>query len=362
MLKKAIIGQAFYKSMSKLADAEDAEAGNVFLKALTHDTATSGEEFIPTKWSADIIRELYERSWHRQIIPTLTMTSLKMKIPSFTTKNSAKYIGASIVSTDPANQLPLSSPTTSEVEIELKTLTINLMLDNKFMEYNASEQIETILKEDMINATMEAEINAIVNGDDSGTHMDSDITDADDVRKAFKGLRKLATGTAVDGANAEFDEDVLSKMLKSLGIYGQGRKNRCVFIGSPSVADQIRRNVEAVKTWDKYQLDATIFKGEIPPVYGVQFVESNFVREDLNASGVNDGVTETQTESILFNADEVFIGVPQKSSRTLKIKKWDDPRFDRIQLILLEDIGFQARHTDAIVVAYNVATAISAAS
>ncbi len=363
MLKKAKIGQEYYKSLNALADA-DSGNDNFFQKALTHDTANSGYEFIPTKWSADIIREIFERSWHRQVIPTLTMTSLKMKIPVFTTRWSTSYIGASIATTDPATQLPIQSTadSTTDREIELKTLSVNLMIDNKFLAYSASEQIETILKEDMISSVMEAEINAIINGDDSVTHQDTDVTDATDVRKAFKGLRKLASATGVDASSAEFDENIVSKLLKSLGRYAQGRKNRCVMVGSTSVGDQARRNIEQIQTWEKYQGDATIFKGEIPPIFGVQFIESNYVREDLNASGVNDGVTETQTECIMFNADEVFIGVPANMDRTLKIEKWNDPRFDRIQLLLIEDIGFQARHTDAIAIAYNVATATSAAS
>lgn len=359
-LKKAIIGQKYYKAITvlanKLNDIDVDESENVFLKALTHDTANSGSEFIPEAWSADIIRELYERSWHRQIFPTMTMTAIKENIPSFTSKNTVKYIGASITSTDPANQLPLTSPTTGEREIELKTLTINLMVDNKYLEYNANEQVEQLLKEDMIKSVMEAEINAIINGDTAGTHQDSDVTDAQDVRKAFDGLRKLASATSVDASAAGFTEDILSKMLKSLGIYAQGRKNRCACVGSTVIADQIRRNVDAVKTWDKFQVDATIFKGEIPPIYGVQFIESNFVREDLNATGVYDGVTTNLTMALAFNADELFIGVPKKTSRTLKIKKWDDPRYDRVQLIILEDLGFQARHPDAIVKAINVST------
>lgn len=356
MLKLAKIGNEYYKSLNGLANAESSD-DNFFQKALTHDTANSGEEFVPTQWSADIIRQVFERSWHRQVIPTLTMTSLKMNIPSFTSRWSVSYLGSAITSTDPANQLPLqnTADSTSQREIELKTLTINLMIDNKFLAYNASQQVETILKEDMVNAVMAAEINAIINGDDSTTHMDTDVTDPMDVRKAFKGLRKLASAPVVDASGVEFDETHISKMLKSLGRFSQGRKNRCVMVGSTSVADSIRRNVTQIQTWEKYQNDATVFKGEIPPIFGVQFIESNYVREDLNATGVYDGTTTNLTECIMFNADEVFIGVPQKVERTLNVKKWDDPRFDRKQLLLIEDIGFQARLPEAIVLTYNVA-------
>jgi len=175
MLNKAIIGQEYYKSMNALANADATGQESFFAKALTHDTANSGADFIPTKWSADIISQVYERAWHRQVMPTLTMTSIKEKIPSFTTRWTASYIGASISTVDPATQLPLQNTagSTDDVEIELKTITINLMVDKKYLAYNASQQVEQILKEDMINSVMEAEINAIINGDDSGSHMDA---------------------------------------------------------------------------------------------------------------------------------------------------------------------------------------------
>lgn len=361
MLRKAILGTEYYKSMDATSKKKMSDSASFFKKALTNDTSASGEEFIPEIWSADIIRQLYERGWHRQVIPTMTLTSEKQELPRFKSKWSASYIGSQIVSTDPANQLPLESTTDStEIrEIHMKTLSINLMVGNKFLAYNASAQIETILKEDMVNGMLEAEITAIINGDDSATHQDTDTQAgaATLPEKAFKGLRKLASSTPVNNAGATFSEDTVSKQLKALGIYAQGKKDRCVLLISTAIADQARRNILPIQTLEKYGSDATIFKGEMPPIYGVQPIETNFVREDLNAVGVNDGVTTNLTESIMFNADYVVIGVPQNSERAMKMSKWNDDRFDRVQIIVIEDFGFQAKHTDAINVAYNVSTA-----
>ena len=361
MLRKAVIGQEYYKSMDVLSKKNIEDSANFFKKALTNDTSASGLEFIPEIWSADIIRQLYERSWHRQVIPTMTLTSEKMELPRFVSKWSASYIGSQIVSTDPANQLPLqdTSSSTEQREIHLKTLSINLMVGNKFLAYNASAQVEAILKDDMVNGLIEAELTAIINGDDSTTHQDSDTHSgaATLPQKAFKGLRKLANSTVVDNSGATFSEDTVSKMLKQLGIFAQGRKDRCVLLVSTVIADQVRRNVLPIQTLEKYGSDATIFKGELPPIYGVQVIETNFIREDLNATGVYDGVTTNLTEAIMFNADQVVIGVPLNSERAMKLSKWNDDRFDRVQLIVIEDFGFQAKNPEAINIAYNVSTA-----
>lgn len=359
MAKKAIIGHEYYEALKAVAEKKSA-GNNFFKKALTHDTSASGVDFIPESWSADIIRQVYERAWHRQLIPTLTMTTIKMNIPRFLTRWSGKFISGSISSTDPADQIGVTSTanSTGEREIELKTLSINMMVDNKFLSYNANKQIETILREDMIAGMYESEQDALVNGDGDGTHQDSDTQSgaATLPAKAFDGLRKLSAATDVDAGNAAFGTDEVSKMIKNLGRYGQGTKDRLVLLVPPSVADQIRRTVTQLQTLEKYGPQATIFVGEIGKIFGVSVIETNAIRETLNASGVYDGSTTDRTVALMFNVDYVFWGVPAYAERALSLKKWDDPRFDRVQLILTEDIGFQARHPEAICQCINIST------
>jgi len=360
MAKKAIYGKEYYDELKLIANNKSGESNNFYVKALTHDTSASGIDFIPEAWSSDIIRQVYEESWHRQLIPSIVMTTTKMNIPRFLTRWSAKYIGSSITSTDPANQIGITSTadSTGERELELKTLSVNMMVDNKFLVYNANKQIESILREDIISGVSESEQDVLVNGDDSATHQDSDTHSgaATLPAKAFKGLRKLSGATDVDNADAAFGSDEVSKMIKNLGRYGQGKKDQLVCLISPSVADQIRRTVTQLQTLEKYGPHATIFTGEIGKIFGVSFIETNSMRENLNASGVYDGVTTDRTVSVMFNTQHVFFGVPAFAERTLSLKKWDDPRFDRVQLILTEDLAFNAGHPEAIVTCINTST------
>lgn len=353
VLRKAVLGSDYYKGLNELSKGADLSGNNFFMKALTSDTANEGAEFIPKSWSADIIREVYERAWHRQVIPTITMTTEQQHIPSFTSRVSAVYVGSNITTLPQADQISEEALATDERVIVLKTLVVNLQINNKFLAYNASNQIETILKEDIISGIMESEIDAIINGDTTATHMDSDVTSADDPRKALDGLRILA-GKTVDVSNAGFTEDTVSKMLVELARYAQGKKDRCVLLISPQIADQIRRNVIPVQTLEVYGQSATIFSGELPPIYGVQPIETNFLRADLNASGVYDNSVKDRTIAVMFNADEVFIGISAYADRAMKFTKKEETEFDRKRLIIVEDFGFQARHVDAIVKAFNV--------
>lgn len=369
VLRKAVIGSDYYKGLNDLTKGADLSGNNFFMKALTSDTTNSGAEFLPKAWSADIIRELYERAWHRQVIPTITMTTEKQAIPSFTSRFSATYVGSNITTLPQADQIPESTVTTADREIVLKTLVINLQVNNKYLTYNVAgaSQIEMMIKEDIVKGVMESEIDAIINGDESATHQDHvDINGEDvngtpyrvlsgDARKCFNGLRKLA-GKSLDVLNAGFTEDTISKMFLQLGRYAQGSKDRCVLLISPQIADQIRRNVIPVQTLEVYGQGATIFKGEMPVIFGVQPIETNYLRADLNATGVYDGVTTDRTLAVMFNADEVFIGVSAYAERAMKFSKKEEDEFDRKRLIVVEDFGFQARHVDAIVKAYNVST------
>lgn len=366
MVRKAIIGQEYYNHLQTISQKGwNEETSNFFKKALTHSGANTGADHIPEKWASEIIREVYERSWHRQVFNTYTMSSIKEHLPKFTDRWKGQYLASPITSTDPANQLPLQSTanSTGEREIELKTLTINLMIDNKYLVYNANPQVEAILREDLVNAMMETELDAVINGDSSATHQDTDVASAPatDARKAFDGLRKLATGAVVDCEGNAFTFGYFNRMLRNMNRYARGQYQDLALFVSPGVAAQIRLFPELV-TLEKYGPNASVVAGEIGKLSQVTIIEldDEYIREDLNASGVNSAtaVENVKTIAILVNTKKCWLGVPQFVERTLSIKKWDDPRFDRVQLIAKEDLGFQLSHPDAVVIAKDVSPVV----
>jgi hypothetical protein len=61
-------------------------------------------------------------------------------------------------------------------------------------------------------------------------------------------------------------------------------------------------------TVDKMGPNATILNGQIGSVFGVPVIVSEHVREDLNASGVYDGITTTKTFMLCVNRNEWAMG------------------------------------------------------
>ena len=63
-----------------------------------------------------------------------------------------------------------------------------------------------------------------------------------------------------------------------------------------------------VTTVEKYGSGATILNGELARVNGSPVIVSEHVREDLNASGVHDGITTNRSYALAVNRGEWAVG------------------------------------------------------
>lgn len=62
--------------------------------------------------------------------------------------------------------------------------------------------------------------NALINGDITGTHQDSDITGATNVAKAWPGLRKLALANNYKTDASTWALETIRTMRKNMGVFG----------------------------------------------------------------------------------------------------------------------------------------------
>jgi hypothetical protein len=63
-----------------------------------------------------------------------------------------------------------------------------------------------------------------------------------------------------------------------------------------------------VLTLQNYGPQATVLQGELGKFDSIPIIVSEYQRQDLNASGVYDGVTTTKTAFSLVNRDEYMVG------------------------------------------------------
>ncbi len=271
-------------------------------KALDAATSGKGSEWIETAFSDEIMDRVALELKVASVFPQIDMKRSPLEVPIKGTLPSAKLKSASLTDTTPTGY-------TGKVTLTAKTLYSYIPIDVD-LEEDAIFPILPVVKEDLALALSAAIENAILNGDTAATHMDADVTASDDPRKAFLGLRAYAVDNSLVVDASTFNETVLRNMRKEMGKYGADPNQLVWITGIAGYTKML--NLSNVLTVDKYGPNATLLTGELAKFDGIPVIVSEYVREDLNASGVYDGTTTTNTVIYLVNKNAWVYGVRRK--------------------------------------------------
>lgn len=335
--------------------------GNPFLKkAMDTGTAGEGSEWIPTGYSPrlfDRVRlELVVAGLHESIAmptsiykpPVVTSDSVGYLIPEMTEDD------ASLTA---ANRITASKPGTGNFTLTAKKIAGRIIFSEELSE-DSIVPVLPLLNNNIVIAIATAIETAILNGDTAGTHQDSDVTSARDVRKAWDGYRKLAK-SAAKVSLATFNGDTLMSVRKAMGKYGVKPSSLALVTGISVYSQMLNlrdsQNNVLVTTIDKYGANATILTGELGKVYGIPIIVSENIRENLNASGVYDATTTTKTVLHLVYRPGLILG----DRRVLKVETARDINVDQTVLVATTRRAFSAVYqgaTDYIIgTGYNIA-------
>jgi hypothetical protein len=137
-----------------------------------------------------------------------------------------------------------------------------------------------------------------------------------------------------------------------MGKYGVDPTRVAHFVGVASYIDLLSDST--VKTVDMYGSNATVLTGELARVDGAPVIPTEHVREDLNASGVHDGVTSDRSVAITARDDAVIRG--QRRALRVEILRERYADFDQDAVKVTQRQAFEPRYgTDrAVAVTYNV--------
>ena len=270
------------------------------------DTATSGggAEWVPTEVSryfVDMV-DLDFRLAQEGIFPRIPMPRSPMQFYRKTGHVTA-YKGSEGI-----------APASSKITTANSTLAAESV--KAYVPFTEEFEMESIIallpsiKEDVQHATKAAIETAIINGDTSGTHMDSDITAAADACKLWKGLRK-STLTASKVDLSTFNYQTVLRVKQKLGKYGS--PGECfwtvgVLLATKLLNLQDQNNNPCVVTMDKLGPKATILTGMLGNLAGSPIIESEEARENLNASGVYDGSTDDKALLLYTRKNGYCIG------------------------------------------------------
>lgn len=274
------------------------------VKALTSTGTGTGSEWVPRSLSAELYRRLYLESQIAQAMMAreIQMPTQPYDLP-FSTTRPTFYLNA-VQNREPK----ASTPGTAKITLDAQKLMALVQYS-----YEANEDaivpilplLETLIGE----AAAAAYESALINGDTTSTHQDSDVTDAEDVRKAWKGFRKLALAASLklDMATGGITRANILSLKKVLGKWGVRSKDLLFICPSRTHADFL--GLDDVVTVYAHGEGATHISGELPQYYNIPITVSEQAREDLNASGVYDGSTTTKGGLLLVNIAQFVTGV-----------------------------------------------------
>ena len=261
------------------------------------DVATSGEgaEWIPTGFSADIVDQVRLELKVANLFQTIVMPMNPYKVP-VVSSDATGYLQSESIA-DEAQKLRASTPGTTNLELSAIKLAARVLFSEEISE-DSIVPVLPWLKNNMITSLATAEEKAIINGDTSSTHQDSNVTAAYDAQKAWNGLRKSCLSAAKVDCSS-FNLDTLRSIRKAMGKYGTDPKKGAWVV---SVSGYIQllslkdsQNNIILTTVDRYGPNATVLSGELGRFDGAPVIVSEYVYDNLNNSGVYDGSTATDT-------------------------------------------------------------------
>jgi len=168
-----------------------------------------------------------------------------------------------------------------------------------------------IVRARLVKSLAKASEDAIINGDTA-------IANANDVKKAFDGLLKLAigAGNTVDGGGVAPTAALIAATRQVLGVYGVNLADLVIIVNF-STAFKLLELPEVI-TVDKYGVAATIITGELGKIWGIPIVVSEYVRTDLDATGQNAG-TGTLTTMLIVNKG--YFAVADRGNVTVEVER-----------------------------------------
>lgn len=296
------------------------------LKGVGFDTAGAGEglEWIPSEFSSRMFEKVRLETVVLQWFESVPMPRSPFKYPTWVTDLIGYYIGETTDDTSPAGTKIANAgapgSVTGNVTLTAKKIA-GAVYVSKELEEDAVPVVLPAMQKGLVVATARAAEDAAINGDTAGTHQDSDVTTATDRRKAWDGLRKIALAAAATKLSAggntidttsEWSTYVggLRGQMNRYGVYGRN----VAFIVGPKLFNQIL-NVPEFRTL--YAIGQRATAVEVSPDFrpdGMTLIVSEFIREDLNASGVYDGVTTNLTCGILTHREGWKVGTLRQTT------------------------------------------------
>lgn len=340
--------------------------------ALDSITATDGLEWVPTMYSSNLLRDVYLSLQVASTFRRINMPSATYKLPYLTKRTRAYKMGQATAASPFTNLAKVHGLDTADLTMTAVKLGFAQFVSGELREDSIIDVVAEMYDETVWGLASAID-DACLNGslllndlDNAGSDTNrlwnntadagDDIrlnTGADDARNAWNGIRKLTnSGARLDGGNVAPNLANFRAIRKLMGKYGATASNLIAFINPASQIDFL--NLPEVLTLEKYGPNATVLVGEIGRLDSIPLVQSEYQRNDYNASGVFDQATKTRTIVSLVHKDGFLFG----DRRMPTVQSGDNVLADQSYIVTTNRVAFMKRFQSADNIAaelYNVA-------
>ena len=300
------------------------ERNSELRKAMDSSTSGEGGAWVPTMFSANLIDDIRLALRVSALFPRITMPagSGSFDVPVQGARRDAYLVGEATA--DSGNTAyPAATPPTAKVTFSAIKHGLRILFSDE-LEEDSAIAIMPLVRSELVYALANAEEKAIINGDTTGTHMDSNVTAGTDIQKSFMGLRKLSGGNSGDAAVniSTLSLANLRSIRQNMGKFGTNPSDLAWVVGLSGYIQMLGLN--EVVTVDKFGPSATVTNGTLGFLDGIPIVVSEHIKQDLNATGVYDNTTKTKTVMLLAHKPSFYVaekpgGLKVESDRDINI-------------------------------------------
>ncbi len=338
----AIFEASLFRKQVKDTQAYQSMVQPIIEKAFGISSGTDGFEWIPTGVSTSYIDEFNLERKVSSLFQELRMPTNPFKFPVLTNGAVARILGLAV-----AQSPKQSFDTDATITFDAVKLSSQYLLPEELNEDSAVAILQVIRQELVEGMEKSVEI-AILNGDTTGTHQDTNsilgagAPAADSPERAWMGLRKraiasLALSSKDAGGNRLESQDIVEAREK-MGKFGVNPRDLAYICSSRGYNQTM--DLEEVVTLEKYGASATILAGELARIYGIPVIVSEYMRDDLNASAVNGAVAldNVKTAILLVNRRRFMVGLRRALQIRVEKNKTD---YDATDLVSYARYAFQ---------------------
>lgn len=277
---------------------------NRTLRAMDTDTSNEGVDWIPTGIGASLHERVRASGKVAPLFQRINLPTNPWKWPLEGADATAYRVAEP--TGDTATKVTVSTPGTGATTFDAEIFG-GRVLFSKSLEADSALAILPYVQRKLVQAFVDAEEKAILDGDTDGTHQDSDIgASTTDAVTAWDGLRKRALANSNASGGSALTVALLAARRADMDQYGLNPSEMAFIVPISSYYALVTDS--NVITVDKLGPQATILNGQLGSLYGVPIIVSEHVRTNLNATGTYDAITTTKTYALAVNRNEWVMG------------------------------------------------------